>query len=340
MKGFSGVFLAGIWAGILAAPAFANDSAAGVGVGGIELRQTDAVAMLSEDLAVSPTEIRVRYVFRNETDTPVETIVAFPLPELGPGGLEVERNLPDPWSDNFVQFQTWIDGQPVPLQVQHRVMLDGQDRAADLQALGVSPVPFDAYGVHSALADLPAQTRQALKQGGFLTEDGFPRWSLQSTFWRTQVFPPHTEVTVEHRYVPAAGISLNSWFPGPEDPATIHDDWWREALAAAHADYCPEPEALNTMRAALETGMPEGFATYISAEVDYILTTGANWRGPIGRFHLVVESPVTLDWVFTCFPGAQRIAPNRIEATLTDFTPTQDLRVYVSEAMGPGIERP
>lgn len=336
MKAIMGLFVAGA----LASPVWANDSAAGVGVGGIELRQTDAVAMLSEELTISPAEVRVRYVFRNETDAPVETIVAFPLPDIGPGGREVERNLPDPWSDNFVRFQTWIDGKSVALQVQHRVMLDGQDRAAELQALGVPPLPFDAYSVRHMIAGLPAETRRTLHEGGFLTEDGFPRWSLQSTFWRSQIFPPHTEVTVEHRYVPAAAITLNSWFPGPEDPATITDDWWREALIDAHVEYCPEPETLGAMRAALNAGMPEGFATYTSAEVAYVLTTGANWRGPIEDFHLVVESPVELDWVFTCFPGAQRLAPNRIEARLTDFTPTEDLRVYVSAAMGPGIERP
>jgi len=340
MNRMTGLFLAGFLPVLLDTPVWANDSAAGVGVGGIELRQTDAVAMLSEDLTISPTEIHVRYVFRNETDTPVETIVAFPLPELGPGREDFERNLPDPWSDNFVQFQTWIDGEPAALQVQHRVMLDGQDRAADLQALGVSPVPFDAYSVHSALAALPLGTRQALKQGGFLTDDGFPRWSLQSTFWRTQIFPPHTEVTVEHRYVPATAITLDSLFPGPEDLSTLADSWWRDAMIAARTDYCPEPEALAEMRAGLEAGMPEGFALYASTEVAYVLTTGANWRGPIGRFHLVVESPVDLDWVFTCFEGAQRVAPNRIEAVLTDFTPSHDLRVYVSTAMGPGIARP
>ena len=65
-----------------ASPAAANDSYAVLGAGGLELRQTAAIAMESEDLYVSRDEIRVSYVFRNLTQADIVADVAFPFPEV------------------------------------------------------------------------------------------------------------------------------------------------------------------------------------------------------------------------------------------------------------------
>ncbi|TIT62302.1 MAG: DUF4424 domain-containing protein, partial [Mesorhizobium sp.] len=46
-----------------AAPALANDSVAELGTGGLILSRSDAVAMQSEDLFISPQKVTVDYVF-------------------------------------------------------------------------------------------------------------------------------------------------------------------------------------------------------------------------------------------------------------------------------------
>jgi Domain of unknown function (DUF4424) len=56
----------------LAGAALANDSAAETAAGGLLLRQSREIDMVSEDL---------RYVFRNRSRRPVRTIVAFPHPD-------------------------------------------------------------------------------------------------------------------------------------------------------------------------------------------------------------------------------------------------------------------
>ena len=66
----------------LAAPAAANDSAAQLGAGGLQLVRNDTIEVLSEDLYVSAKEVRVTYHFRNRTDAPVTYVVAFPLPTI------------------------------------------------------------------------------------------------------------------------------------------------------------------------------------------------------------------------------------------------------------------
>ena len=65
-----------------AAPALANDSVAELGTGGLILSRSDAVAMQSEDLFISPEKVTVDYVFHNNTDRDVDSIVAFPMPDI------------------------------------------------------------------------------------------------------------------------------------------------------------------------------------------------------------------------------------------------------------------
>ena len=75
---FPGIALAAALA-LSAAPALANDSVAELGTGGLILSRSDAVAMQSEDLFISPEKVTVDYVFHNNTDK--DAIVAFPLPD-------------------------------------------------------------------------------------------------------------------------------------------------------------------------------------------------------------------------------------------------------------------
>ena len=60
----------------------ANDSSGFQGTTGIELKTTDEIRMLSEELRIGLNEIQVSYVFQNVTDHPVKTIAVFPLPSL------------------------------------------------------------------------------------------------------------------------------------------------------------------------------------------------------------------------------------------------------------------
>ena len=59
------------------APSRADDSTATLGAGGLALEKTDKIALVSEDLHLSPTAVRVSYRFRNLADVDTETLVAF-----------------------------------------------------------------------------------------------------------------------------------------------------------------------------------------------------------------------------------------------------------------------
>jgi uncharacterized protein DUF4424 len=62
------------------APSRADDSTATLGAGGLALEKTEKIALVSEDLTLSPTAVKISYRFRNLTNADVGTIVAFPMP--------------------------------------------------------------------------------------------------------------------------------------------------------------------------------------------------------------------------------------------------------------------
>jgi hypothetical protein len=323
-------------AALMAQPVAANDSVAGLALGGLQLLRTFDIEMAEEDLYISPTEVRVRYLFRNRSKAAVDTLVAFPLP---PVGFSFEFDwvpIPHPDQDNYVGFTTRIDGVEVPLQVESRALLLGLDRTARLVELGVPLIPFAEDAV-ARIAALPAATRAALRAENLIDADGAPLWQLQTTLWRRQAFPGGGEVVVEHSYTPVRG-GMGFAPVGNSDPDSA-DIWQAEYVEAARRRYCIEPEMEGELRYRRLDGAAPGERNYGASDVGYILTTGANWAGPIGRFRLVVEVPNAWDSVFLCLEGAERVAPNRIEAELTDFWPSHDLEVMFLHLWGEGIDR-
>jgi hypothetical protein len=67
---------------------------------------------------------------------------------------------------------------------------------------------------------------------------------------------------------------------------------------------------------------PGTFEEYLS----YVITSGANWAGPIGTFRLVVDKgDSTL--VSFCGDGVRKIGPTTFEMTAKDYTPKRDIDV-------------
>src|ERR1700674_1001108 len=89
----------------------ANDSSAELAVGGLVFTKNSDVSIESEDLTVTPGAVTVRYVFLNQSTSPVTLTVAFPLPDVD---LADGTNVAFPTGDplNFVGFSTKVDTQP------------------------------------------------------------------------------------------------------------------------------------------------------------------------------------------------------------------------------------
>ena len=196
----------------------ANDSTAELGIGGLSLTVNAKVEMVSEDLFISPDQVRVTYRFRNRTDKDIETIVAFPSPEMLGGEEFYYYPLPVENADNFVGFTVAVDGRPVAVKTEQRITANQIDRTDYLRALGVPLLPTLAGDV---LDRLPRDKQaEVLKFGLAYPEMDYqtkttklmPAWTLKTTFWWDQVFPAGRELTVSHTYKPVVGATAGLRF--------------------------------------------------------------------------------------------------------------------------------
>jgi hypothetical protein len=304
-----------------AAPAFANDSTAETAAGGLVLTQSDSIDMLSEDLYVSSDEIRVHYVFRNQSAEDVRTLVAFPMPIHD---LAIERDGDVAFPSDFT---TRVDGAEVPMQVERRASVDGRDITQLLEEAGVSlssDVPAWDFG--DLLDALPEEAQQRLIEADaveVLEHRGArhlqPMWQVSENWYWQQLFPAGEDIVVEHSYHPGTGGSV--------DTGLIFDGFAEsERGQAMIADYCIDADFL----AGVERMRSSGRYLAIGERVlTYILTTGANWRAPIGDFRLVVDKGEPENLVSFCAEGVRKIAPTQFEARHRNWRPDRDLRVLI-----------
>ena len=307
---------------LLAAPAAANDSVASMQAGGLVLETTDGITMLSEDLYLSASEVRVTYRFLNHTDEGIETIVAFPMPDIEPGYVgDTGGVLDEP--ERMLPFNTWVDGYAVHTEVEKRAVVGEADVTARLAALGV---PLNPYGQDTldALQALSETVREALAAEGLVSLGGdagnrwaWPEWTLKTTHYWIQYFPPGEEIEIRHIYAPAVGGTTVTMVGNPQIDWDVPDDGYAQT-------YCVD----EAVTAAARRGWASGLH-YSETWLDYVLVTGANWSGPIRDFRLVVDKGSTDNLVAFCAEGVTRISPTQFEVRRTNYTPTRDLNVLI-----------
>jgi hypothetical protein len=308
----------------LAAPAWANDSTAEHAAGGLVLTRSSDIDMVSEDLFVSAGEVRVRYVFRNRSPKEIRTVVAFPMPDRD---LGQEREMDVAYPSGF---QTRVDGRAVAMKVERKAMLGGTDHSALLAAMGLA-----ADSGSEALDRLKPAEKGRLVKLGLAEPDEYdsgrgwerhlaPAWTVKETWFWEQAFPAGRDLVVEHRYVPGTGGSVDAALGFPEFRTT------REGKAMIR-DYCVEPAFL----AGLDR-LRRRSASTPEQRIGYILTTGGNWRSPIGDFRLVVDKGAPGNLVSFCAEGVRKISPTRFEVRKKSWRPDRDLRILIVQAQPPG----
>ncbi len=295
----------------------ANDSIAETLLGGLTLVKSDAISMDREDLYISRDRVEVKYRFTNTTAAPIDALVAFPLPVLPPGteaGEDEAVYWGDPRAD--LQFETKVDGKPLPLQIAEEAIFRGKDVSARLSALGI-PLNRFSKRFEAAINALPGPERDKLVADKLIVEAGQDYWSalweLRTTVMRRQTFPAHKTVMVEHRYRPLAGGAVGPWAN-----ARLEDFFGR-----VRGKYCIENDWLRSLKQRLRT------ANSSQVFIGYVLKTGANWKDPIKDFHLVVDKGRADSLVSFCAEDVRKISPTRFEIRHKDFTPSRDLDVLI-----------
>ncbi|WP_442681105.1 DUF4424 family protein [Sphingomonas sp. ASY06-1R] len=305
---------------LLVLPALANDSTAEMGAGGLVLRKTDAIDMVAEDLYVSPNKVRVSYVFHNRTDKDVHTVVGFPMPDED----LANRDYGDvAYPHDFV---TRVAGKPVTMALEVRAVLNGKDHTAML-----APLKVPLEDPDTRLNQLARADQDRLLALGLATQDGGDRadarrhlvaaWTVRRTYHWTQLFPAGRELAVEHIYVPGTGgsigtaLTMRGFRSGAEGKAYI-------------ARYCTDAAFLAGVDKFARAAGAE-YAALPEVRVQYILTTGANWRAPIGNFSLVVDKGAPENLISFCADGVRKISPTRFEVRHSNWRPNRDLDILI-----------
>jgi hypothetical protein len=141
----------------------------------------------------------------------------------------------------------------------------------------------------------------AFKTARKQTGKGDNRELLITHYWE-QIFPKDRPVAIEHEYRPAAGGS----FLGPGI------DFKQESK-----EYCLGEKLLRNLAR----------SERVYREIHYILTTGANWKGPIGHFKLTLLKTSPRDVISTCISDTRRVSDTAFEVVRENFTPTEDLKI-------------
>jgi hypothetical protein len=314
-----------------AGSAGANDSIAHLATGGLILGQTEDVEMRSEDLFISTQRIKVRYRFFNISDRDIKTLVAFPMPELKPTSDIENYALPSEREINFLEFKTTVDEQAVIAQVEQRAFALGLERTGLLKKHNV-PLASHTPKAKEALDRLPSPIalefirlgiagKQSHGVGLGMEEHLYPRWSLRTTYYWTQVFPAQTEVVVEHEYRPSVGAAVQTSVGLANGDAGLLDPEMKRK-------YCIDKGFIAAARRA-HNRLQESDRYLGEQWIEYVLPTGANWAGPIKNFRLVVDKGAPENLVSFCASGVKRISPTRFEVRKTDYVPSRNLNVLI-----------
>jgi hypothetical protein len=329
--------------GVLASgAAFANDSIAELGTGGIILSRSDAVSMLSEDLKISLDEITVDYVFRNQTDQDVNAFVAFPMPDIT-GTVYDRPYLPDDQSDNFLGFEVAVDGKAVKPELEQKALAVGVDIT---ELLGANKVPVNPFSqpVFAALEALPETTAKEWINRGLIFIDSYddgagwkevrtPLWSLKSTYFWRSTFPAGKDVKVSHRYQPSVGgtAGLSFFFDGK-----FNDDWGN--YGEYKTRYCMDDAFEKAILKAAKEGK-DGYPELMEQRIEYVLTTGGNWAlGTIGDFKLTIDKGEPDYLVSFCGENVKKTGPTTFEMTAKDYLPYRNVNILILRGFDTGVD--
>lgn len=305
-------------------PAWSNDTMAAMAAGGLQFAQSDAVSMESEDLTISPKQVRIQYEFKNHSDHDIETLVAFPLPKVDSAlvGDLVDVNFQNP--NNFVDFKVWVNDVPVPPQQELHAFANSVDIDAELKALKLPLSPFD-QSFAEKVKPLSHDTLMSLNKKRILEyyADGdtplwdsfYPIWQFQATYFWKQKFPAGQTVRIRHQYTPVVG----------------HSAFFADNIAKERKAFCISPAQESEIKALFPTTGKANTRLLLRDDIDYILSTGAHWKGPIKRLTLTVEAPQhTKLPVLFCQPGSlNQPGVNGKAITLQNFTPHSELKIML-----------
>jgi hypothetical protein len=282
--------------------AIANETLARAAAGGLTFIKSDDISLVSEELRISRDKIKVVYQFLNRSSENIRSVVAFPFPEYGWVAAE------SPYDANegpIGEVAVRVDGRTMRVRYARSAWLKGREVTADLKELGLTGEQiFTTFGDADPIEGigLGGEVKNRLEKMG-VVERGLPRWRVSmAAIWR-QTFPSGLPLRVELTYRPFVGWD-STWVSrttAPERGAATLSDWSKNL----GEDACVTKSVRGAVIARATALYDKGAGTVVITvnDVEYVLGTGRNWKGPVGDFKLYVERKSEDEIVAVCMPG-------------------------------------
>jgi hypothetical protein len=176
--------------------------------------------------------------------------------------------------------------------------------------------------------------KEQLKSLDLLNEKDLPNWYLQTTYAWDQEYVGHQITKVEHTYTPSSGaywIDIKDFENQGKNSVRKEDPFRKKPL---NLDECTVDlehfkKFMEMWKTYVNDHGPDRTYKRID-EVQYVLKSGANWRGPIGKFRLEIkpDNPDDLIIVEGKYP-LKRQSDGVCVVELQNFTPTENLRIWM-----------
>lgn len=336
----------------------ANDTTVSVAAGGIITPKKEPdIKMKKEILTISPKNIHVEYEFLNTAKTKTVT-VAFPLPkapyvlgEMYPYASWDEaqfayRTVYGDMDNDHASLKSQLDDAPL---IDFTFKVNDQEyhpttcsmRAYDQQGNDITNIlkqhniPLSSAYLRGFEEQPPIDKfpglKDKLKSLNLVDKDGYPNWQLQTTYLREQTFEKGKLTKVTHSYTPYAGSywvdpqSFENPIENNELKIKYHGSKFI-IMGLNNASY--DKQHFDRFMKIWKKVKPENNSRRLS-EVQYILSTGANWNGPIESFTLEIKPNSLNDLVI--IKGRHPFTRNKDGTILihySNYTPTEELTIW------------
>jgi Domain of unknown function (DUF4424) len=313
-------------------PALAADgSSSELATGGLMFVRDDKLEMLSQDLVISPNEVRIHYRMLNRSDKDVTVLVSFPMPEISIEGADDAPSVPTEDPVNLLAAATTVNDKPVSVAVEQRVIAAGIDRTQLLRRLGIPLAPH-LDSTQDALDRLPPDQLENLQRlglaetedydaGGGMKKQLAPRWALQTTYFWEQTFPANSETAIDLRYQPSIGRSEQTLLGSPN---TGKEPWYEEL----NDKYCFNYEFLAALERARKAVNGKFGAPFSEQRIEYAHKNWVNALGsPVREFRLIVDKGAADNLASFCGEEAKKISETQLEVTKNDYMPDDNLSI-------------
>lgn len=237
------------------------------------------------------------------------------------GGLEFVK------SDSIRMLEEVLVVSLRQIRVKYRFLNESDQ---DIQSMVAFPLPSRDASHAETTRSIKEKTEEAFSVR--VNGDPVPTTKIDNSETWQQSFPARKETVVEHTYTPIAGVEYDYLYQDETGYTygLLHTFLFWLTLPGKVAEACIDGTTARAIKDRVETYARNGGRVCVyTRDVEYILGTGRNWKGPIGTFVLRIEKDSPGNFVALCFPGSPKVvSPTVSEYVQTDFVPPDKLVVY------------